>query len=98
MLSTTTLNWSKSKTVSKYILHIFDAPPHGREYAERNGDRYPNGCPCGLQKQQVIDAIRAIGANYIIYPLTERVNKAMDLFAQSGLDFKKYKIDKDKPI
>ena len=40
------LNWSKDNETKKYIFHIFDAPPHGKEF-KGTGDRYPNGCPCG---------------------------------------------------
>ena len=80
MFETTKLNWSKNKNVSKYILHIFDAPPHGREYGQRNGDRYPDGCPCHKTREEVIGAINAVGVNYVMYPLTERVNTALDLF------------------
>jgi|JI10StandDraft_1071094.scaffolds.fasta_scaffold1895711_1 hypothetical protein len=41
------IGWSKQPNILKYVFHIFDAPPHGRIYATNNGDRYPEGCPCG---------------------------------------------------
>jgi hypothetical protein len=35
--------------------------------------------------------------NYIVFPLTNRVNGALDLFEEAGLKFTKKNIDKDKP-
>ena len=29
----------------RFLFHIADAPPHGKEYFEGKDD-YPDGCPC----------------------------------------------------
>ena len=54
----------------KYIFHIADAPPHGREYAAGHRDGFPDGCPCnitiadiasGLKKQKISYKLLKIG-------------------------------------
>lgn len=81
----------------KYIIHLFDAPPHGRIYGTDNGDRYPDGCPCQKNHETIIKNINKLNANYLIYPLTPRVNGTLEIFSQSGLKFEKKDIDKNKP-
>ena len=77
------------------MFHIFDAPPHGRIYAEYNGDRFPDGCPCHKTHKEVIKKINTLGVNYVIYPLTKRVNQALEIFEKDGLSFKRKDIEKD---
>lgn len=66
-----------------------DAPPHGRMFAKNNGDRYPDGCPCGLHYENIIEDLTKLGAKYFIYPLTNRVEQTMNIFRESGLEFTK---------
>jgi len=30
----------------RFIFHIGDAPPHGKEYLNNGRDGFPEGCPC----------------------------------------------------
>lgn len=92
------LGWSKNKNVLKYVFHIFDAPPHGKKFAEDNGDKFPDGCPCGRDEEKIIEKINNLGnIKYFIYPLTDRVNKTLEIFEDAGLNFTRKNIDKDKP-
>lgn len=66
----TKLKWTLKPTTKRYVFHIFDAPPHGRIYATKNEDRFPDGCPCGRKHEDIIEKINQIGVEYVIYPLT----------------------------
>ena len=68
------LNWSHDITTRRYVFHIWDAPPHGRIYGTNNGDRFPDGCPCGKKHETVINKLKKLKLNYMMYPLTPRVN------------------------
>jgi hypothetical protein len=49
------LNWSKDLETLKYVFHIMDAPPHGKIFHDDNiSDKFPEGCPCGLNYKQII--------------------------------------------
>jgi hypothetical protein len=77
------LNWTKDSHVKRYILHIFQAPPHGKIFKDAiYDDDYPDGCPCGLNHTDIISCINSTIENlhYIVYPLTNYVNKAIQLF------------------
>ena len=39
----------------RYLFHIADAPPHGREYTSGTGDGFPDGCPCGIKIETLAD-------------------------------------------
>jgi hypothetical protein len=97
MNEVTSLNWSKDISTLKYVFHIFDAPPHGKIYDTDNGDRYPEGCPCGLRHEKIIPNFIALDLNYVAYPLTSRVNSTINLFEKSGLKVKRKNINKDEP-
>jgi hypothetical protein len=36
----------------RYIIHIADAPPHGRRYGYKF-DEFPGGCPAGIKLEHV---------------------------------------------
>jgi len=44
--------WRSDST--KFIFHIADAPPHGKQYAVPHlEDDYPEGCPCGIKLEDI---------------------------------------------
>jgi hypothetical protein len=45
------INWRKNS--ARYIFHICDSPPHGREYGSGDFDDYPKGCPCGITIEHI---------------------------------------------
>ena len=81
----------------RYIFHIFDAPPHGRMYADGNGDRFPDGCPCQKTHDPIINELINKDISYIVLSLTPRINQALSLFEESGLKFTKHEINKENP-
>jgi hypothetical protein len=44
------ISWRKDST--KYLFHIADAPPHGKEY-NASGDGFPAGCPCAITIEKI---------------------------------------------
>lgn len=90
------LKWSGGNSL-RYVFHLFDAPPHGREY--RDGDDFfPDGCPCGLKADLVIKRLNEQRVNYVVFPLTTHVNKAVELFKAGGLKLESQKIEKPEEI
>lgn len=58
---------------NKTIFLICDAPPHGRQFIPlgnphlfESSDKFPDGCPCGLEEISVINEIREKKANFYI--------------------------------
>lgn len=80
MAEASALKWSGGDNTLRYIFHIFDAPPHGEIYDSNNEDYYPEGCPCKKDLKDIISKIMKKKIKYIIYPLTQRVNKTMEIF------------------
>lgn len=91
MNKVTELEWSEASNSVKYVFHLFDAPPHGREYHD-GGDFFPDGCPCGLRADIVISRLNDLRVNYVVFPLTNHVSKAVELFEAGGLKMKSQKI------
>ena len=89
------LNWAKDNETKKYIFHIFDAPPHGKQF-KGTGDKYPNGCPCNNNHYQIIRKINKESIDYVICALTPRVNTTLEIFEKAGLLFDKFDIEKEK--
>jgi len=42
----------------KYIFHIGDAPPHGREFTADKTDAWPEGCPCKLKLEDLAELMK----------------------------------------
>ena len=60
-----------------------------RIYGKNNGDRFPDGCPCGRKHEKIIEKLKKLKLNYFMYPLTPSVNQALNLFKGCGLEFAK---------
>ncbi|CAG8487208.1 24614_t:CDS:2, partial [Racocetra persica] len=52
----TTMTWSNA---TRILIHIGDAPPHGRRFSNIRGDRYPNGDPNGLTAESVLKEMQS---------------------------------------
>lgn len=84
MNEVTNLKWFKSNSSLKYVFHLFDAPPHGRQYRDSD-DFFPDGCPCELKEETIIKRLNELQVKYVVFPLTQHVNKAVELFKGAGL-------------
>jgi hypothetical protein len=52
------------ETSMKYLFHIGDAPPHGRQYTGGSGDHWPEGCPCGIKIETLAAQMKAKAIRY----------------------------------
>eukprot|EP01017_Pseudomicrothorax_dubius_P031436 TRINITY_DN4009_c0_g1_i9.p1 TRINITY_DN4009_c0_g1~~TRINITY_DN4009_c0_g1_i9.p1 ORF type:complete len:301 (+),score=34.43 TRINITY_DN4009_c0_g1_i9:60-905(+) len=73
------LNWRPN--MKNYIIHILDAPPHGREF-DSPGDTFPDGCPCKISYQQVLTDMRSRSIKYVVIRCTKWVDKIIEIFQE----------------
>eukprot|EP01017_Pseudomicrothorax_dubius_P029522 TRINITY_DN3594_c0_g1_i3.p1 TRINITY_DN3594_c0_g1~~TRINITY_DN3594_c0_g1_i3.p1 ORF type:complete len:226 (-),score=28.36 TRINITY_DN3594_c0_g1_i3:5-682(-) len=69
------LTWDSSS--KKYLIHILDAPPHGKEFSHGYDD-YPRGCPCGIPYADVLTRMKEQDITYIVI----RCNNSVDSLRQ----------------
>lgn len=51
------VGWRKDSL--RFIFHIADAPPHGKEYTGSvGGDGFPSGCPCLIKIEDLANAMK----------------------------------------
>ena len=66
------INWRDNST--KFLVHILDAPGHGKKLNNLEGDKIEN-CPKNLNYEEILDKIRKKG---IIYHIIE-INDSIDI-------------------
>lgn len=94
------LSWSDAP--NKLVCHFADAPAHGRKYCD-DGDSYPDGCPLGLDPQQLVEQLASqVSANYyfINCECGSTTAKMVRIFREvyklfPGRDFNEYKLGTD---
>jgi hypothetical protein len=75
------------KTYKKLIVHVADAPPHGKEFhAENLDDTWPNGCPSGITMAQLASSMNE---NKIYYHFC-RLNTSTDVMQEKFVKEFKY--------
>ena len=84
------LSWRSES--NKYLIHIADAPPHGREYIS-NGDGFPKGCPCNLKIGDIADKMNDKNVKYKLMKIGTLVNKMSDIFKGVIDNFEKLELD-----
>lgn len=52
------LNMSWRDQSKRFMFLVADSPPHGNPQFHNYEDDYPDGCPCGLDENHVLDAIK----------------------------------------
>lgn len=80
MYEVANLKWTKGKNTKRYVFHLLDAPPHGRNFVTKIGDKFPNGCPCNKTHQEAIKNINELNVTYTIYKFTDLVDRTLDIF------------------
>jgi len=76
----------------KLLIHILDAPPHGREYYT-GGDNYPNGCPCGFNCINLVQKLNALGTRYILMSFGNDVDTMARLFGRHHNNLTQLKLE-----
>lgn len=68
MKATTDLNWRQNS--HRYVFLIADAPPHGSEYHSKScTDNYPNGCPCNIKLDDIVNKFKEMKIIFIFCPV-----------------------------
>jgi hypothetical protein len=82
-----TIKWRG--TSEKFIYHILDAPPHGSEFHIENQeskkeytDEFKNGCPCGLEYEDILLRMREMEIQYNIIKLNNHIDQMISLFQE----------------
>ena len=88
------ISWREKST--KFLVHILDAPCHGKKYHNLNGDKIEN-CPKNLNTEEILDNLRKKGIEYFIV----KINGTIDLMIQKfknniDIDVVKPEISMDK--
>ena len=77
----------------KYIFHIADAPPHGREYTNGVSDAWPNGCVCGLDIESLAAALKGNKIRYKLLKVGSLVNTMATIFKSKIENFEVTDLD-----
>ena len=81
------INWRPNSR--RFVFHIFDAPPHGREYINDSSqaeiDNFPDGCPCKHDIPKLLHQIDEKGVKYCLIAVSkiEKLQKMKDIFQQN---------------
>lgn len=86
------MSWRDSTHIPslRYIFHIADAPPHGKEYSNSSS----HGCPCELDINKVSHIINMKQIHYRFVGTGSSTDKMVEIFKEKIVDFEECKIDK----
>eukprot|EP01022_Parablepharisma_sp_SALTPOND_P015155 TRINITY_DN2117_c0_g1_i1.p1 TRINITY_DN2117_c0_g1~~TRINITY_DN2117_c0_g1_i1.p1 ORF type:complete len:275 (-),score=26.05 TRINITY_DN2117_c0_g1_i1:97-921(-) len=62
----------------RQLVHILDAPPHGKEFGGR--DYHPKGCPCNLDYKKLLKEIKELNVEYMVLNFTKKVDKMVKVY------------------
>jgi von Willebrand factor type A domain. len=84
------LSWREAnKSATRYLVHICDAPCHGREYHDDMGDSFPNGHQKDIPFKSLFEKLNKMKINYLFLKITDytdiMINKFRGYFTQSHL-------------
>jgi len=75
------LNWRKDS--HKFLIHFIDGPPHGNDYAiDQKNQRFPDGCPCKKDEEDIFYPMRDLNLKYSIIKLNDDVDLMLKRFAE----------------
>lgn len=90
------ISWreNKNEKVFRMIIHIGDAPPHGRLFNNGKNDYYPNGDPSGINIQQISSRLILMDIYYRLIKIGHQVDIMEKEFSRNIADM--YSVDLDK--
>ncbi len=65
----------------KFIYHILDGPPHGKDFSNVK-DQFSNGCPCGHDYEEILVNMRELEIEYNIVKLSNDIDKMIEMFCR----------------
>ena len=84
------ITWRQEDAL-RLLIHICDAPPHGREF-ECSSDSYPDGCPCKIDYKVCLKRLSELKTQYLILNFTSYVDKMVEVFKQFHDDIENLRI------
>ena len=86
----------KSEKSTKFLVHILDAPCHGKKYHNLDGDKIEN-CPKNLNTEEILDNLRKKGIEYFIVKINDSIDLMIQQFKKNiDIDVVKPEINMDK--
>lgn len=79
----------------RFVIHILDAPPHGKEYTHEY-DKCENGCPNGYDCKDLLKTLSEQKTMYIMYTFGKLLNETIEIFKKNHTDFKANPLDGEK--
>lgn len=69
------------ENVIRILVHIGDAPPHGKEFGHSGS--HPDGCPCGLKLKDIADKLNNARIRYKLVKCNDAVTQMGNIFKGS---------------
>ena len=89
----------------KFIIHIADAPPHGKNFHIENKKEpwlesfdWPDGCPCGLNLDEISNKLNRAKISYRLIKIGNSLEKMAEIFKNNFEDFRELEIENKKII
>lgn len=73
------MNWRSESF--KFIYHLLDAPPHGKDFNDANNDAFSGGCPCNIDYEEILREMRSLDIHYNIIKLSKNIDKMINVFS-----------------
>ena len=85
-----TITWREGSL--KLVLHILDAPPHGKEFGAGSDD-HRSGCPCGVSCQNMMKKLDEMGTQYLILKYHSSTDRMAEIFKQNHKNVRAITLD-----
>ncbi|CAB5385036.1 unnamed protein product [Rhizophagus irregularis] len=89
--ATNKMKWSHR---TRILLHLGDAPPHGRRFTNKS-DSYPDGDPNGLTAEGVLKNLQSEEILYYFGKITNQTDKMIDVFRDIIREFPVFNFESD---
>ena len=88
------ISWREKST--KFLVHILDAPCHGKKYNNLEGDKIEN-CPKNLNVEEILDNLRKKGIEYFVIKINDTIDMMIEEFRKNiDIEVLKPEITMDK--
>lgn len=92
------ITWRDSRRVPslRYIFHIADAPPHGKEFGCNSA--WNNGVPSGINLDKVVHVINILEIHYRLIKVGGNLAKMADLFKEKFTNYEETDLKQAKDM
>eukprot|EP01041_Mallomonas_annulata_P007994 gene7994-16358_t len=73
-------NWNINNAGTKVLIHICDAPCHGKYYHNIRSDEYPDGDPYGLTSISLLNKLKSLNIDYVFGRINFSTDKMIKMF------------------